>query len=156
MPGTPLGCRSCEHPAQANSILNERPLVYECHHQRKVKTMRGAKSNALFSRTANRNPDCPRVALVIFPVKAERVQCWYGLSRIYQRLQKTALRRFRDPGRFRLNFLLENPSVKLNSTPSRCLTSRKRPPMEDEPFLFQPFLRDTIRRNFAKDRIPFH
>jgi hypothetical protein len=28
--------------------LNHRPLGYECHHQRHLKTMRGAKSNALF------------------------------------------------------------------------------------------------------------
>ena len=37
--------------------LNHRPLGYECHHQQNLKTMCGAKSNALFSRRANRNRD---------------------------------------------------------------------------------------------------
>ena len=45
--------------------LNHRPLGYECNHQRNPKTMRGAKSNALFLRRTNRNPACPCVALVI-------------------------------------------------------------------------------------------
>jgi hypothetical protein len=44
--------------------LNRRPLGYECNHQQNLKTMRGAKSNALFSRRANRNPGCPCIALV--------------------------------------------------------------------------------------------
>jgi hypothetical protein len=44
--------------------LNYRPLGYECHHQQNLKTMRGAKSNALFLRRANCNRACPCVALI--------------------------------------------------------------------------------------------
>jgi hypothetical protein len=39
--------------------LNHRPLGYECHHQQNLKTMRGAKSNALSLRRASRNHACP-------------------------------------------------------------------------------------------------
>jgi hypothetical protein len=45
--------------------LNHRPLGYECNHQQNLKTMRGAKSNALFLTRADCNQDCPCVALVI-------------------------------------------------------------------------------------------
>src|SRR5450631_189867 len=45
--------------------LNQRPLGYECNHQRNLKTIHGAKSNALFLRRANWNRICPCVALVI-------------------------------------------------------------------------------------------
>jgi len=38
---------------------------YECNHQQNLKTVRGAKSNALFLRRANWNRICPCVALVI-------------------------------------------------------------------------------------------
>lgn len=44
--------------------LSHRPSGYECHHQQNLKTMRGAKSNALFLRGAYRNAICPCVALV--------------------------------------------------------------------------------------------
>jgi len=45
-----------------------RPLGYECHDQQNLKTMRGAKSNALLLRRANCNPACPCVALVSNPL----------------------------------------------------------------------------------------
>jgi len=41
-----------------------RSLGCECHHQQNLKTMRGAKSDALFPKGANRNPVRPWVALV--------------------------------------------------------------------------------------------
>jgi hypothetical protein len=41
-------------------------LGYECNHQRNLKTMRGAKSNALFLRSANGSLGCPCIALVIW------------------------------------------------------------------------------------------
>jgi len=44
-----------------------RSLGYECHHQRNLKTMRGAKSNALLLRRANCNLAYPCVALVNCP-----------------------------------------------------------------------------------------
>jgi hypothetical protein len=34
-------------------------LGYECHHQQNLKTMRGAKSNALLLGGANCHPGCP-------------------------------------------------------------------------------------------------
>jgi hypothetical protein len=40
-------------------------LGYECNHQQNLKTMRGAKSNALFLKRTNCNSACPCVALVI-------------------------------------------------------------------------------------------
>src|SRR2546427_970816 len=46
-------------------FANPRPLGYECHHQQNLKTIRGAKSNALFLRRVNCNRACPCVALVI-------------------------------------------------------------------------------------------
>jgi hypothetical protein len=39
-------------------------LGYECHHQQNLKTMGGAKSNALLFRGANYHPGCPGVAPV--------------------------------------------------------------------------------------------
>ena len=45
--------------------LNHRPLGYECHHQQNLKTMRGAKSNALFSSRTDCNRACLCLALVI-------------------------------------------------------------------------------------------
>jgi hypothetical protein len=42
-------------------------LGYECNHQQNLKTMRGAKSNALFFRRANRSPNRPCGALVVRP-----------------------------------------------------------------------------------------
>ena len=45
--------------------LNHQPLGYECNHQQNLKTMRGAKSNALFLRGANCSLAWPCIALVI-------------------------------------------------------------------------------------------
>jgi len=56
--------------------VNHRPLGYECHHQQNLNTMRGAKSNALFLRTANCNPACPCFAHVICPRSWMVVQRW--------------------------------------------------------------------------------
>jgi hypothetical protein len=47
------------------SAKSARSLSYEGHHKRNLKTLRGAKSNALSLRRANCNPACPFVALVI-------------------------------------------------------------------------------------------
>jgi hypothetical protein len=54
-------------PRFETTILSPVPrsLGYECNHQRNPKTMRGAKSNALFLRRANWNRICPCVALAI-------------------------------------------------------------------------------------------
>ena len=40
-------------------------LGYECHHQQNLKTMRGAKSNALFLTGANWDLACPYLAPII-------------------------------------------------------------------------------------------
>jgi hypothetical protein len=62
----PVGAdRGRDHPGRLD--FNHRPLGYECHHQQNLKTMRGAKSNALLLRTANRHRACPCVALVSCP-----------------------------------------------------------------------------------------
>jgi hypothetical protein len=45
--------------------LMGRSLGYECNHQRNLKTMRGAKSNALFLRRTYWNRSCPCIALAI-------------------------------------------------------------------------------------------
>ena len=46
--------------------LYYRPWGYECHHQQNLKTMRGAKSNALASRRANCDHVFPCGALLAF------------------------------------------------------------------------------------------
>jgi hypothetical protein len=56
--------------------LNHRPLGYECHHQQNPKTMRGAKSNALFLTAVHRQAACPCVAPIICPSPALSPQRW--------------------------------------------------------------------------------
>jgi hypothetical protein len=46
--------------------LSHRPLGYECHHQQNLKTMRCAKSNALFSRRAKHSLACPCIAHIYY------------------------------------------------------------------------------------------
>ena len=56
--------------------LKYRPLGYECHHQRNLKTMRGAKSKALFFRRAH----CimPAPVLPSFKCLGCRFRFWLG------------------------------------------------------------------------------
>jgi hypothetical protein len=53
------------HGSSGAVPVNHRPLGYECHHQRNLKTMRGAKSNALAFFRTYRNRNCPLVALAL-------------------------------------------------------------------------------------------
>ena len=80
-------------------------LGYEYHHQQNLKTMRGAKSNALLFRGANCHPGCPCVALVIFYSLCGRrpssqrvfgITKWVTLERTYSLL---VLRAFHCGGR---------------------------------------------------------
>jgi hypothetical protein len=69
------------HGSSGAVPVNHRPLGYECHHQQDLKTMCGAKSNALFLITANCNPACPCVALVVSDRVARPSQCARGRDR---------------------------------------------------------------------------
>jgi len=56
--------RTAPVPTVLVRIPRKRSLAYECHQQRNLKTMRGAKGNALLLRGATCNAVSPCVALV--------------------------------------------------------------------------------------------
>jgi hypothetical protein len=54
-------------------------LGYEYHHQQNLKTMRGAKSNALLFGGANCHPGCPCVTLfIVYTPRRNKTQCPEG------------------------------------------------------------------------------
>ena len=71
--GPPMEMKAA-FPRPIDSKWVKARLSTECNHQQNLKTMRGAKSNALFLRRANWNRICPCVALVIF------VRSWEGVA----------------------------------------------------------------------------
>jgi hypothetical protein len=81
-----MGCKLLKDWLRGD--LNHRPLDYECNHQRNLKTLRGAKSNALFLYETKCSGHCPCIALVIrlhtcFPPfwngRAQSFQCYVML-----------------------------------------------------------------------------